>query len=102
MHRGLDPAAAGHADNNVIFVLCHPVGHERGGKKNYSCTFKYTVQLAECCNRVVNAGIFEFLDSHGFLSPDGDGDQQGRDSGSGQERNSNAELGKGNGSTSLR
>ncbi|MGA3091804.1 MAG: hypothetical protein ABSD75_24615 [Terriglobales bacterium] len=71
VHRGLDPAAAGHADNNVLFILCPSEVHDRWGKKKYSCTFKYTVQLAECCNRIVNAGIFEFLDVHGFLNRDG-------------------------------
>ncbi len=69
VHRGLDPAAAAHADNNLLFILCPPNVQDRGGRKNYSCTFKYTVQLAECCNRLVNTAILEFVDSHGFLEP---------------------------------
>jgi len=67
VHRGLNPASAGHADDKILYMLCPPIVSDRAGKKHYSCTFLYTVQLAECCNQIVNAAIFEFLDSHDFL-----------------------------------
>ena len=68
VHRGLDPAAAGHANDNVILVLCPPHVCDRAGHRTYTCTFKYTTELAECCNRVVNTAIFEALETNGFLS----------------------------------
>jgi hypothetical protein len=71
VHRGLDPAAAGHADDNVLFILCPPSVQDRTGKKTYSCTFQYTVQLAERCNQVIDPAIFKFLADHGFLNPEG-------------------------------
>lgn len=71
VHRGLDPAAAGHAANNVLLILCPSGVQDRTGKKSYSCTFRYTIQLAECCDLIVNKAIYEFLDSHDFLNPNG-------------------------------
>jgi hypothetical protein len=71
VHRGLDPAAAGHADDKILYVLCPATITDRDEKKSYSCTFRYTAQLAERCNRIVNAAIFEFLDSHDYLNPAG-------------------------------
>jgi len=69
VHRGIDPAAAGHANGNIILVLCPATVQDQKGKKSYSCTFKYLVELAECCNRAVNPAIFEVLESHGLLEP---------------------------------
>lgn len=69
VHRGLDPAAAAHSDNNFLYVLCPSNVTNQSGTASYSCSFQYTVQLAECCNSAVNAALFEFLESHGFLEP---------------------------------
>lgn len=71
IHRGIDPAAAGHAHGNFLQVLCPAVVTDRTGKKMFSSSFKYTVQLADCCNEVVNPVILRFLESNGFLVPDG-------------------------------
>jgi hypothetical protein len=70
VHRGIDPAAAGHADKNVLYVVCPSGVTDRAGKKNLSCSFKYSVQLAERCNQVVNPVIVEFLEENGFLAVD--------------------------------
>lgn len=69
VHRGLDPAAAGHSDNNILYVLCPSSVMNQSEKTSYSCSFQYTVQLAERCNSIVNPAIFDFLKSHGFLDP---------------------------------
>ena len=70
VHRGVDPAAAGHSVDNLLFVICPSIVQDRSGRKSYSSTFKYTTELAEDCNRIVDAVIFEFADRHGFLIPD--------------------------------
>ncbi len=71
IHRGIDPAAAGHADGQVLYVLCPPGVTDRAGKKNLSCSFKYTVQLADRCNQAANPVILEFLERNGFLAAGG-------------------------------
>jgi hypothetical protein len=68
VHRGLDPAAAGHADDTLLYVLCPPFVRNRSGKA-FSCSFEYTVQLAEQCNSAASAAIYEFLHDQGFLDP---------------------------------
>jgi hypothetical protein len=68
VHRGIDPAAAGHADKEILYILCPPGVTDRAGKKNLSCTLKYTVQLAGRCNEIVNPVISKFLEKHGFLA----------------------------------
>ena len=67
VHRGIDPAAAGHADTKVLYILCPQGVTDRTGKKKLSCTLQYTVQLAERCNQIVNPVILGFLEKHGFL-----------------------------------
>jgi hypothetical protein len=69
VHRGFDPAAAGHADGNIILVLCPQSVYSQGGNKRYTCTFKYIAELAECCNRVVNRAIFDALTADDLLNP---------------------------------
>ena len=44
---------------------------DRSGKKILSCSFRYTVQLAERCNQVVNPIILEFLEGNEFLAASG-------------------------------
>jgi hypothetical protein len=68
VHRGLDSAAAGHADDTLLYVLCPPSVRNRGGNA-FSCSFQYTVQLAEQCNSAANAAIFKFLHDQGFFDP---------------------------------
>lgn len=68
VHRGIDPAAAGHADETVIYVLCPSGVTDRSGERNIKCSFKYTVELAACCNQIVNPVILEFLERNGFFS----------------------------------
>lgn len=62
IHRGLDPTAAGHADDTTVYVLCPAAVQDRGSKNDYTCTFKYTVELATHCNAVINAAITDALD----------------------------------------
>jgi hypothetical protein len=69
VHRGLDPAAAGHSDNNILYVLCPSSAANQSGRASYSCSFQYTVQLAERCDSIINPAIFDFLESYGFLNP---------------------------------
>jgi hypothetical protein len=69
VHRGFDPATAGHAQDKMLFILCPPAVQDRAGKKSYGCSFTYTVQLAEYCSRIVNGAIFTFMESHGFFEP---------------------------------
>jgi hypothetical protein len=69
VHRGFDPAAAGHADGAMVKVLCPAKVYNRNGSKSYACTFRYTVELADHCNQTVNPAIFEVLERHGFLDP---------------------------------
>ena len=68
VHRGIDPAMAGHTDNNVLYVVCPSGVTDRAGKKSLSCSFKYTVQLAQRCNQVVNPVILKFLEENRFLA----------------------------------
>jgi hypothetical protein len=69
VHRGLDPAGAGHTGGKSILVLCPAQVWDRDGNNAYTCTFRYTAELAESCNRIVDIAIFEILDRHGFLNP---------------------------------
>jgi len=69
VHRGFDPAGAGHMDGEILCVLCPPVVHNRSGKSMYSCSFTYTVQLAAQCNQIVNTAILESLETHRLLNP---------------------------------
>lgn len=71
VHRGIDPAAAGHADDKVLYILCPPGVTDRKGKKSLFCTLQYTVQLAARCNQVVNPVILKFLEKHGLLDASG-------------------------------
>lgn len=71
VHRGIDPAASGHADNRRLYVLCPSDVTDRAGKKCLSCSFKYTIELAERCNQVANPVILNFLEKNGFLAAAG-------------------------------
>ena len=70
IYRGFDPSAAGHADGTIVKALCPAKVYDRVGGKSYTCTFRYTVELADCCNQLVNPVIFEVLNRHGFLDPE--------------------------------
>ena len=69
IHRGFDPSASGHADGAIVKPLCPAKVYDRDGGKSYTCTFRYTVELANSCNQISNPAIFEALDRHGFLDP---------------------------------
>lgn len=61
IHRGLDPTAAGHADDTKIYVLCPPDVQDRQGKKSYTAPVEYLVELAAHCNAIVNPAIADVL-----------------------------------------
>jgi hypothetical protein len=69
IHRGFDPSASGHADGTTVKALCPANVYDQHGGKSYTCTFRYTVELADCCNQIANAAIFEALNRHAFLDP---------------------------------
>src|SRR6266404_2208475 len=69
VHRGLNPTAlAGVTDQNHLFVFCPPVVNDRKMRKSYTCTFAYTVELAEYCNTASNTVIFQALDGCGLFN----------------------------------
>lgn len=67
VHRGLDPATAGHSDNQLLFVLCPTGIRKKGGAMELPCTFTYTKELAAECDRAANAAIFQAINQRGFL-----------------------------------
>ncbi|WP_226019530.1 hypothetical protein [Novosphingobium sp. FKTRR1] len=68
VHRGIDPAAAGHSDNQVIYVLCPTGISKRGQADDLPCTFTYTKELAAECDRAANTAIFQAIEQRGFLA----------------------------------
>jgi hypothetical protein len=69
VHRGLNPTPlAAVTDENHLFVFCPPVVNDRKMSKSYRCSFAYTVELAEHCNRISNKVIFQALDGCGFFN----------------------------------
>lgn len=69
VHRGVDPTAAGHADDTTVYVLCPTAVQDRHGKESYTCTFRYMVELATHCNAVTNAVIADALDHLDLFNP---------------------------------
>jgi hypothetical protein len=69
VHRGLDPSYISLVDDNHrIFVLCPKEVYDRTRQKIYTCTFTYTIELAQFCNDASNKAIFDVLDRRGFFN----------------------------------
>lgn len=69
IHRGLDIAAAAHSDNSVLYVLCPERVADRHGKKSYTPSVRYLLQLAAQCDSACNPAIESVLTTLGLFDP---------------------------------
>lgn len=69
VHRGLDPTTAGHSDCTTLHVLCPPVVQDRQGRRSYTPSLRYLVELADQCDAVVNPAIADVLNQLDLFNP---------------------------------